>query len=90
MRIGQTYLRFPLFELAKRIRRAATVDELVSILAAEIQSNDLDFSPDWHFRRNQRNWPTVRRLLARLTLFVEAGRVGVASYADLIMTGRHG
>ena len=90
MRIGQTYLRFPLFELAKRIRRAATVDDLVSILTAEIQSNDLDFSPDWQFRRNQRNWPTVRRLLARLTLFIEAGRVGVASYADLITTGRHG
>ena len=90
MRIGQTYLRFPLFDLAKRVRRAASVEELVSVLTREIEANDLDFSPDWRFRRNLRNGNIVRRLLARLTLCVESGHAGVASYADLLTTGRHG
>ena len=90
MRIGQTYLRFPLFDLAKRVRGAASVEELVSVLTREIEANDLDFSPDWRFRRNLRNGNIVRRLLARLTLYVESGHSGVASYDDLVTTGRHG
>ncbi len=90
MRIGQTYLRFPLFDLAKKVRAAESIEQLVKLLTTEIEGNELGFSPDWPFARNRRNGNIVRRMLARLTSFVERDRPGSAGYAELLTTGRDG
>lgn len=90
MRIGQTALRFPLFDLGQRVRATKSVDQLAVLLTDEIESNDLDFSPNWPFVRNRRNGNIVRRMLARLTSFVERDRPGGATYAELLTTGRDG
>ncbi len=90
MRIGQTSLRFPLFDLAKKVRATDSVDQLVDLLTAEIEDNELGFSPQWPFVRNQRNANIVRRMLARLTSFVERDRTSGVAYADLLTTGRDG
>lgn len=90
MRIGQTALRFPLFDLGQRVRATKSVDQLANLLTDEIKSNDLDFSPNWPFVRNRRNGNIVRRMLARLTSFLERDRPGGATYAELLTTGRDG
>ena len=89
-RISQTSLRFTLFDLAKKIRATDSIDQLVDLLSTEIEGNELDFSPGLIFVRNQRNGNIVRRLLARLTSFVEGDRPGGVSYADLLTTGQNG
>ena len=90
MRIGQTALRFPLFDLGRRVRATKSVDHLADLLTDEIKANELDFSPNWPFVRNRRNGNIVRRMLARLTSFVERDRPGGATYAELLTTGRDG
>lgn len=90
MRIGQTSLRFPLFDLGQKVRATQSVDQLVTLLTDEIQANDLDFSPSWPFVRNRRNLNIMRRVLARLTSFVERDRPGGAGYTELLTTGREG
>ena len=90
MRIGQTALRFPLFDLGRRVRATKSVDQLADLLTDEIKANELDFSPNWPFVRNRRNGNIVRRMLARLTSFVERDRPGGATYAELLTTGRDG
>ena len=90
MRIGQTALRFPLFDLGRKVRSTKSVDQLANLLTDEIKSNELDFSPNWPFVRNRRNGNIVRRMLARLTSFLERDRPGGATYAELLTTGRNG
>lgn len=89
-RIGQTALRFPLFDLGQRVRTTKSVDQLANLLTDEIKSNDLDFSPSRPFVRNRRNERIVRYMLARLTSFLERDRPGGATYAELRTTGRDG
>ena len=90
MRIGQTSLRYPLFELAKRLRQTTTVEEVADLLTTEIESNSLDFQPGNRFQQNLRNSNIVRRILARLTVQVDHARVGATSYSDLLATGKSG
>ena len=75
MRISQTSLRYPLFELAKSLRETVAVEDVVEVLTSAALTDDRNFAPDWRFRRNRRNSNIVRRILARLTLHVEKGSV---------------
>ncbi len=89
-RITQTVLRYPLFEMAKSLRRAGSIEEVVSILTEAADDDNLSFSGASKLRRNQRNSKTVRRILARLTLYVEQGSTKHLRYRDLIETGLGG
>ena len=90
MRISQTSLRYPLFDLAKDLRRCVSVEDVAERLTTALADEKQAFSPDWRFRRNQRNSNIVRRILARLTLFVENGSAKRLKYRELSETGRRG
>lgn len=89
-RIGQTSLRYPFFDLAKALRQAESIEDVVDVLTAALADNEDSFAPSERFGRNQRNGSTVRRFLARLTLHVEARSVKKLCYRDLIQTGPMG
>ncbi len=88
--IGQTYLRFPFFELAKKIRTLKSIDELVNILMEEIEQSDLNFQTRSKLAWKSHKSNTVRRILARLTSFVEQGRTDGKTYTQLQAKGRKG
>ena len=88
-RIGQTYLRYPLFDLAKQIR-GKPLDELSGILMSNLDESGFDFASDRPFGLNRRNSNIIRRFLARIATYVDNGRAGSDSYADLLRTGTHG
>ena len=90
MRISQTSLRYPLFDLAKSLREAESVEEVVDLLTSAAAADNRSFAPEWRFRRNRRNSNIVRRILARLTLHVERGSVRRLRYRDLVETGSEG
>lgn len=88
-RIAQTQLRYPLFELAKQIHKA-TLPQLIDILSSNLSEDEFSFTGSQPLAMNQRNNVIIRRMLARITHFIDRESSRKTRYDDLLLTGKGG